>query len=138
MGDALFVCGAGREFIQEGARPRHRRVQVVGREHDPFHADLKHQVQECLDPVEAAESVVEVLAQVGADRALQLRQLTGRAPPSLGMKNGSPSPMCPTTNWRFGYLSNAPPTMSRRTWVAVSTCQPQAAVANSPATKLPV
>ena len=79
VGDALFVCGAGREFIQEGARLRHRRVRVVGREHDPFHADLKHQVQECLDPVEAAESVVEVLAEVGADRALQLRHLYGQS-----------------------------------------------------------
>src|SRR5918994_3163314 len=43
VGDALFVCGAGREFIQEISRLPHRSVGVVGREHDPFHADLKNQ-----------------------------------------------------------------------------------------------
>src|SRR5829696_173641 len=79
VGDALFACGARRELIQEGARLRHRRVRVIGREHHPFHADLKHQIEERLDPVEAAESVVEVLAEVGADRALQLRHLYGQS-----------------------------------------------------------
>src|ERR671921_1912249 len=65
--------------LSRKARLRHRRVRVVGREHDPFHADLKHQVEERLHPVEAAERVVEVLAEVGADRALQLRHLYGQS-----------------------------------------------------------
>src|SRR5215212_5640377 len=74
----LPVGGAYREPIKEGACLCHRRVGVVGREHDPIDTDLKHQVEERLDPVEAAESVVEVLAEVGDDRTLQLRHLPGQ------------------------------------------------------------
>jgi hypothetical protein len=47
---------------------------------------------------------------------------------------GSVSPGWAITGCRPGYWSKAPLRMSRTTWMAVSMCQPHAAVASTPAT----
>jgi hypothetical protein len=44
---------------------------MISRKHDALDADLKKKVEEGSGKVEAAERVMDVLAQVGADRALQ-------------------------------------------------------------------
>ena len=56
MRDPDLVGGAHRELVKERARLRHRRVGVVGGEHDSVDADLQQQVEKGRDPVEAAET----------------------------------------------------------------------------------
>ena len=42
MCDALPVLRADRQAVEEGRRRRHRLIRVVGGEHHPVHAYLKH------------------------------------------------------------------------------------------------
>jgi len=76
--DAILIGGAERELLQEIASGQHGAIGVVRREHDPLDPDLKQQVEEIWSVVETAEGVVEVLAQVSADRALQFGELRGQ------------------------------------------------------------
>ncbi len=69
--DPLAVSGAHRQLIQESARLRHGAIRVIGGEHDPVDAHLKQQIEEGRREIEAAEGVVDVLAQIGADRSLK-------------------------------------------------------------------
>jgi hypothetical protein len=54
VGDASLVGGADRELLEESARPRHRLIRMVGREHDAVDAaELKQQIQEGGGKIEA-------------------------------------------------------------------------------------
>jgi len=70
VGGLLSVRGANREPIQEISRLRHRYIGLVGREHDAVNTNLEQQVEVRLGTIESTERVMEVLAEVGADRAI--------------------------------------------------------------------
>ena len=71
--DALFVCGTYRQLIEKRTCFRHRRVGVVGREHDPIDAHLKQQIEKGRREVEAAKRVVDIFSKIFADGAFGLR-----------------------------------------------------------------
>ena len=100
--DALPVRLADREVLQERTRLRHRPIRMVNREHDPFNADLKQQVEERRCKIEAAEGVVNVLAQIGAEGRSSFVTSLGRFLLSLGSMNGMPSPKWPMMTCSFG------------------------------------
>src|ERR1700733_12340216 len=45
---------------------------MIGREHDPIDAYFEQEIQECRGEVEAAEGVVDILAEIEADRMLKV------------------------------------------------------------------
>src|SRR5215469_9546596 len=58
MGDPCFISAAHRQLVQERPGLRHRLIWVVGRKHNPVHADLQHQIEECRREVESAKREV--------------------------------------------------------------------------------
>ena len=78
MRDALFVGSADGKLLQKSPRLNHGLIGMVGGEHDPLHAaEFKQQVKECRREIEAAERVMDVFTQIGADRALKFGYLPG-------------------------------------------------------------
>src|SRR5262249_35788290 len=73
--DPFAVTLADRKLLQECPRLSHRSVGVINREHDPRDADLEQQVEERCCEIEAAESIVHVLTQIGAKGTRELRHL---------------------------------------------------------------
>src|SRR5688500_4417641 len=58
VGDPLLVDRADRDLLQEGARPRHGLIGIVGRKHDPINAaEFKQQVEEGWPKVHSGERV---------------------------------------------------------------------------------
>jgi hypothetical protein len=86
---------------------------MVGREHDPLHADLQQQVEKRCREIEARKGVVDIFLEISGKRASKLGLSFGRFLFSLGSMNGTPSPRCPITTWSLGYRSNTPPRIMR-------------------------
>ncbi len=77
MGNALSVEGAHRNLVQKSTGLGHRSIGIVSRKKDPLSPHLEKKVEEGRYEVETTKGVVKVLTQVGANRALKLRDLRG-------------------------------------------------------------
>src|SRR5215469_15612370 len=71
MRDPLSIRAAYRQLVQKRPGLLHRCIGVVSREHNSLDADLEQQIEECRREVESAERIVNILAEVTADRTIQ-------------------------------------------------------------------
>ena len=70
MRDAVYISRAERQLFQEIPGSQHGAVGVIGWEHEPVNSYLEKQIEKIGSEIEAAESVIDVLAQVRADCSL--------------------------------------------------------------------